>query len=149
MFMTKFKINTRVMKLKPVYNFRRAVNCPVLPRPCKWSCVLTGQLAASDVAWTLHDGVIKWKHFPRYWPFGRGNQRSPATSPHKGQWHEALMFSLICTWANGWANHRIAGDLRRNRAHYDVIVMVRSISAMAMTTSRLFCGLEAFLCDIT
>ena len=22
--------------------------------------------------------------------------------PHKGQWREALMFSLICAWINGW-----------------------------------------------
>ena len=33
-----------------------------------------------------HDGVIKWKHFPRYWPFVRGIHRSPVNSPHKGQW---------------------------------------------------------------
>ena len=25
---------------------------------------------------TLHDDVIKWKHFPRYWPFVRGIHRS-------------------------------------------------------------------------
>ena len=31
----------------------------------------------------LHDDVIKWKHFPRYWPFVH---RSPVNSPHKGQW---------------------------------------------------------------
>ena len=33
------------------------------------------------------------------------------------------MFSLICVWINGWVNNREAGDLRRYRAHYDVIVM--------------------------
>ena len=44
-------------------------------------------------------------------------------SPHKGQWRGALMFSLICVWINGWINNREAGDLRRNRAHYDVTVM--------------------------
>ena len=33
------------------------------------------------------------------------------------------MFSLICVWINGWANNSEAGDLRRYRAHYDVIVM--------------------------
>ena len=66
-----------------------------------------------------HDDVIKWKHFPRYWPF----VRSPVNSPHKGQWHGALMFSLICTRINGWVNNGEAGDLRRYRAHYDVTVM--------------------------
>ena len=34
------------------------------------------------------------------------------------------MFSLICVWLNGWVNSREAGDLRRHRAHYDVIVMI-------------------------
>ena len=45
---------------------------------------------------------IKWKHFPRYWPFVRGIHRPPVNSPHKGQWRRALMFSLICAWINGW-----------------------------------------------
>ena len=49
-----------------------------------------------------HDDVIKWKHFPRYWPFVQGIHQSPMNSPHKGQWCSALMFSLICTWINGW-----------------------------------------------
>ena len=60
-----------------------------------------------------HDDVIKWKHFPRYWPFVRGIHRSPVNSPHKGQWRGALIFSLICVWINGWVNNREAGDLRR------------------------------------
>ena len=70
-----------------------------------------------------HDDVIKWKHFPRYWPFVRGIHRSPVNSPHKGQWRAALIFSLICAQINGWVNNCEAGDLRRNCAHYDVIVM--------------------------
>ena len=45
-------------------------------------------------AW-IHDDVIKWKQFPHYWPFVRGIHQSPVNSPHKGQWHGALMFSLI------------------------------------------------------
>ena len=32
----------------------------------------------------------------RYWPFGPRIHRSSGTSPHKGQWHGALTFSLIC-----------------------------------------------------
>ena len=75
------------------------------------------------VQFVFHDDVIKWKHFPCYWPFVRGIHRSPVNSPHKGQWRGALVFSLICTWLNGWVNNREAGDLRRHRAHYDVIVM--------------------------
>ena len=70
-----------------------------------------------------HDDVIKWKHFPRYWPFVRGIHRSPVNFPHKGQWRGALMFSLICTRINGWVNNAEVGDLRRYRVHYDVTVM--------------------------
>ena len=69
-----------------------------------------------------HDGVIKWKHFPRYCPSVRGIHRSPANSSHKDQWRGALMFSLICAWIHGWVNNREAGDLGRHRAHYDVIL---------------------------
>ena len=58
---------------------------------------------------TSHDDVIKWKHFPRYWPFVRGIHRSPVNSPHKGQWHGFFMFSLICVWINGWVNNRRQG----------------------------------------
>ena len=54
--------------------------------------------ARSHVSYSqrYHDDVIKWKHFPRYWPFVRGIHRSPVNSPDKGQWRGALMFSLIC-----------------------------------------------------
>ena len=69
-----------------------------------------------------HDDVIKWKHFPRNWPFA-GNSPVPVNSPHNGQWRGALVFSLICVWINDWANNREAGDLRRHRGHYNVNVM--------------------------
>ena len=71
-----------------------------------------------------------WRHqmetFPRYWPFVRGIHRSPVNSPIKGQWCGALMFSLICAWINHYINNRDAGDLRRYRAHYDIIVMIHT-----------------------
>ena len=71
-----------------------------------------------------HDDVIKWKHFPRYWPFVRGIHRSPVKYPHKGQWRGAMMFCLIRAWINSWVNNCEAGGLRRYLAHCDVIVMV-------------------------
>ena len=40
----------------------------------------------------------------------------PAQSP-------VTQLSLISAWINGWVNNREAGDLRRNRANYDVTVM--------------------------
>ena len=78
----------------------------------------------SQCQWSYHDDVIKWKHFPRYWPFVRGIHRSPVNSPHKGQWRGALMFTLICVWINDWVNNREAGDLRRHRGFHDVTVMI-------------------------
>ena len=70
----------------------------------------------------IHDDVIKWKHFPRYWPFVRGVHRLLVNSLHKGQWRGALMFSLVCAWINGWVNNGEASGLKRHPAHYDVTV---------------------------
>ena len=75
----------------------------------------------------IHDDVIKWNFSPRHWPFVRGIHRSPVDSPPNGQWRGALIFSMICAWANRWANNRDTGDLRRHRAHHDVTVMTGCI----------------------
>ena len=91
----------------------------------------------------MHDDVIKWKHFPRNWPFVRGIHQSPVNSPHEGQWRGALMFSLICVWINDWVNNREAGDLRSYRAHYAVIVMVTKIN-LHRTTKRSRARHEAY-----
>ena len=59
----------------------------------------------SDLIWVVsiyfhpqgqstHNDVIKWKHFPRYWPFVRRIHRSQADSPDKDQWRRAFMFFL-------------------------------------------------------
>ena len=85
------------------------------------SCWLHGQI---DNTWLHHDDVIKWKYFPRYWPFVLRINRSPVNSPHKGQWRGTLMFSLICAWIYDWVNNGEAGDLRRYRAHSGVIAMI-------------------------
>ena len=68
-----------------------------------------------------------WRHqmeiFSALLALCAGNSPVPVNSPHKGQWRGALMFSLIYAWINDWVNNREAGDLRRHRCHYDVIVM--------------------------
>ena len=79
------------------------------------------------VPW-CHDDVIYWKHIPRNWPIVREIHPSPVDSPHKGKWRGLLIFSLVCVWPNGYANYRDAGNLRRHRGHYDVTVMVISLS---------------------
>ena len=95
-------------------------------------CILLSNLATETNFTTcmmetmvlLHDDAIKWNHFPRYCSFVQGLHRSPVNSTHKGQWRGAFMFYLICAWINIWVNNRNAGDLRRHRAHNDVIAMI-------------------------
>ena len=77
-----------------------------------------------------YDDVMKWKHFPRYWPFVWGIHRLPVNSPHKGRWRGALMFYLICAWTNVWVNNRDAGDFRRHCAHYYVTTMTANFFKM-------------------
>ena len=85
----------------------------------------------TDITWRVstlnmlqhHDDVIKWKRFPRHWPFVWEIHRSPVNSTHKGQWRGALMLSLMSAWINGWVNNREADDLRCHCAHYDVTEM--------------------------
>ena len=72
----------------------------------------------------FYDDIIKWKYFPRHWPFVRGIHRSPVNSPHKDQWCGALTFSLVWAWTNGCVNNWDTGDLRHHRPHYDVTVML-------------------------
>ena len=86
----------------------------------EWTTRLTWK--EYDLNW-LHDDVIKWKHFPRYWQFVRRIHRSPVNFPHKCQWRGALMFSLNYIRINSWVNNGEAGDLTRHRAHYDVTVL--------------------------
>ena len=122
--------------------YARVVNNRVLRYAASWLRAMqdiagiSKALSHSHVTWNVcvlrlsfHDDVIKWKHFPRYWPFVRGIHRSPVPGEfHKGQWRAPLMFSLISVWINGWVNNRVAGDLRPYRAHYDAIVMCRNIN---------------------
>ena len=73
----------------------------------------------SRQAWWRH----QMKSFSALLAFCVGNSTVTVDSPHKGQWRGALMFSLICTSINSWANNGDAGELKRHRAHYDVSAM--------------------------
>ena len=88
-------------------------------------CLIVNRILRNKPKWgggdhIIHDDVIKWKHFARYWPFLRGIHRSPVERPVT----RGLVFSLICAWTNGWANSRNGGDLRHHCAHYDVTVII-------------------------
>ena len=132
-----FSVEIQQRLIPPTYHSPQnlLLNCCRTCKWCliKWLCSFTGWFehkwarskyqGQGQVITFHHDDVIKWKHFPRNWPFVRGIHRSPVNSPHKGQCRGALMFSFICVWINDWVNNREAGDLRRYRAHSDVIVM--------------------------
>ena len=68
---------------------------------------------------SLHDDVIKWKHFLRYWPSVLVTGEVPAHRPVTRSSH---VFFDLCL--NGrLSKNREAGDLRRHGAHYVVTVM--------------------------
>ena len=50
---------------------------------------------------------------------------------------ELRCFLWSAPWINGWVNNREAGDLRRYRAHYDVIVMSSVAAIYGKSTSFL------------
>ena len=83
-----------------------------------------------------------WRHqmetFSALLAICAGNSPVPVNSPHKGQRRGALMFSLICVWINDWVNNREAGDLRRYRDHYYVIVMMQYIPEQYITNDEIF-----------
>ena len=133
------------MATKPYFHIIRYKHCIEIP---KQSCMhakfpevapLSSRISSVyPIVLLKHDDVIKWKHFPRYWPFVRGIHRWPVNSPHKGQWRGALMFSFICVWINSWINNCEASDLRRYCAHYDVIVMAFSPPWCSVTVKHAY-----------
>ena len=66
-----------------------------------------------------HDDFIKWKHFRYYWSFIRGFPWILLTKASDAE----LWCLLISAWTNGCVNNRDAVNLRRHRAHYDMIVI--------------------------
>ena len=100
---------------------------------------MTSRQGITGINKSPHDDVIKWKYFPRYWPFVRGIHRSPVNSPYKGQYREA-------------------GDLiRYHRAHYDVTVMLwkklhsesksKAKMHLKMPSANILSTLFNYLCD--
>ena len=108
---------------------------------CTYSSNKSKYFKLTGIGWLrfLRSMISRDKHYP-WWrhqmetfsallALCAGNSPVPVISPHKGQWRGALMFLLISAWIIGWVNNRDAGDLRRHRAHYDVIVMPNIIRA--------------------
>ena len=98
------------------------VDTPGIPIGWTKQLVIHGQWAKRQpwFSWWRH----QMETFSALLAISAGN---PVNSPHKGHWRGALIFSFICVLINSWVNNREAGDLRRYRAHYDVIVMSHDI----------------------
>ena len=92
-------------------------------------CILKSvpNILSIAIAFKVANTLICLKSIYLYW--------SLVKSPHKGQWCGALMFSLICAWANGSANNRDAGDLRRHGIHYDVTLWTLDIQGSYLFNS--------------
>ena len=72
------------------------------------------------ISWWCH----QMETFLCYWPFVLGIHWSLVNSLQKGQWHRALMFSLIYAWKDGHTNSRDTGDFRYHSTHYDINLML-------------------------
>ena len=104
-----------------------------------YTSLMTTVITFSTYVWICHRHISWWcreiKTFSALLVICAGDSPVPGEFPAQSQWRGALMFSLICVWTNGSVNNREAGGLRRHRAHYDVIVMVASISYTATATT--------------
>ena len=110
--------------------------------PCRWilpkllpelECARTmghiyiGNWACSTTLPYSNDDVIKWKLFRVTGPLCgefTGHRWIPLT---KASDAELWWFLWSAPWINDWVNNHEAGDLRRQRAHYDVIITVKGV----------------------
>ena len=74
-----------------------------------------------------HDDVIKWKHFPRYWPFVR--EICAVTGDFPAQRPVTRSFDDFFDLRLNKRLSKQAGDLRGHRAHLNVIVMLSGYAA--------------------
>ena len=87
-----------------------------------WTSDYVGDLSSvgRQASIQTRDGVIRWKHFPRFRRESTGHPWIPSQRPVTRIFD--ILFDLPA-WTNAWVTNRGAGDLRGHRAHYDVIVM--------------------------
>ena len=91
-------------------------NCNVTQRAFREFCKLFG-------LWFVLLWFAWWRH--QMETFSALLAISPVTGefPIYRPVTQSFDVSLICAWINAWVNNRETVDLRRRRAHYDVIVM--------------------------
>ena len=90
---------------------------------CPWVGWLVTQNTTLWNEWLIcwHDDVIKWKPFPRYWPFVRGIHRSPVNSRTKASDAELWCFfdrrlnERLSKQSWGWWFETLSRPLWRHR----------------------------------
>ena len=125
---------TRIVWLSGVYGpfpHIAPILCPSMWKRKKWiifMCLMDFECAKT---WWHH----QMKTFSALLAICAGN--SPVTR-HKGQWRVALIFFL---YAPGWVNNREAGDLRRHRDHYDIVIRRKAHSqAVPLCRTDKYCS---------
>ena len=86
-------------------------------------------------SWMIfHDSISWWRHqietFSALLAICAGNSPVPGEFPTQRPVTRSFDVYFDLRPINGWVNNREAGDLRRHRAHYDVIVMCHKIRAV-------------------
>ena len=115
------------------WNFRKRVNTiwPWWSRLATLICIRLG-------SWLRHP----METFPPLLVICAVNSPVTGEFPAQSEWRGALIFSLFCAWINAWVNNREAGDLKRHRAHYDVIVTVTQTLINVDSSSIVFCEIN-------
>ena len=88
----------------------------------EWNPLIFCSICSTHPMMTSSKGNIFCVNGHLYGEF-TGHRWSPRKRPVRRSFRVFCCF-FICAWINGWVNNREAGDLRRHRAHYDVIVIV-------------------------
>ena len=107
-YITKFKWSMWLpnisLKSRQVRISQSMLNLKIcfLPSYCENKGLFLLHSSGAKFVSLFYDDVIKWKHFPCYWPFAWGINRLIVDSPHKGQWRGALMFSVMFAWPKEW-----------------------------------------------
>ena len=114
---------------------KSVTGCWGVPRFTIFFCTCVTILTAGITTWWRHHMEI----FSALLAICAGNSPIPGEFPAQRSATQSfdVMFSLICVWINGWVNYRKAGDLRRYRAHYDVIIVMSLDSCTSCTNKSI------------
>ena len=150
-----------MVKLRKGQNWHgHAIECPhPEPRPQTGTSTISLDHSQHANMWTLHTfffistlwlfschgDVIKWKHFPRYWPFVRGIHRPSVNSPHKGQWLH--LYQTRTSGARNVLRHHIPELLNRFPQHLIDKMKTHSMYSVAHHIKLYLIDLYSYDCN--